>query len=180
MKRNIGMKTVCLALSLGLAILVAQADVVTSKARAFTVKYKDGTLERYNVSWVAVYDAEVHEDGHPAIPFQGWLTDTRQCHWSISSHIDRRVAMINKAGESFAESNLSKTYNNDFTNKGSDFMVLGLRSENCGDARARRESDISNAKTNLLNIFDGLVEADLQKPKNEVKSNAEVVEVKFQ
>jgi len=88
--------------------------------------------------------------------------------------------MINKVGESFAESSLSKTYNSDFTNEGSPFMVLGFRSKNCGDSRTRRESDINNAKTNLLKIFGGLVEADLQKLKNEVKSNAEVVAVSFQ
>jgi hypothetical protein len=180
MKPSLIVKAACFSLSLCFGMVAAQAEVATSKQRAFTVKYKDGTIERYNVSWAAIYDGEVHEDGHPAIPLQGWFTDTRQCHWSISSHIDRRVAMINKVGQSFAESNLSKTYNSDFTNKGSDFMVVGLRSENCGDSRPRRESDISNAKANLLNVFDGLVEADLLRLKSEVKSNGEVVEVVFQ
>jgi hypothetical protein len=164
---------------LGLLVFSAKADVATTKERAFTVKYKDGTLERYNVTWVAVYEPQVREDGHPAIPLQGWFTDTRQCHWSISSHVDRRVAIINKVGQSFSESGLSKTYNSDFTNKGADFMLLGFRSENCNDSMARRESDINNAKANLLTIFDGLVEADLQKLKAEVRSNAEVVEVTF-
>jgi hypothetical protein len=160
--------------------LLSAAQTVQTKERAFTVKYKDGTVERYKVDWAASMNVEVHEDGHPAIPANFQFTDTRQCHWSISGHIDRQVALINKLGQAFAQSSLSKTYSTDFANKGSDFMVLGFRSENCNDAVDRRNSDINNAKSNLLNVFDGNVNADLAKLKREMKSNAEVVAVEFQ
>ncbi len=155
------------------------AQTVQTKERAFTVKYKDGTVERYKVDWTASMNVEVHEDGHPAIPGNFQFTDTRQCHWSISGRIDRQVALINKLGQAFAQSVLSRTYSTDFANKGSDFMVLGFRSENCNDAAARRDSDINNAKSNLLHVFDSNVDADLAKLKLEMKQNAEVIGVDF-
>jgi hypothetical protein len=164
------------------ALIGAQsfAETVQSKERTFALKYTDGTVEHYKVTWFATLDPEVHEDGHPAEPLKGWLTDTRQCHWSIASHIDRQVSMVNKVGQTFAQSSLSKTYSSDFTNKGSDFMVLGFRSENCNDAADRRNSDINNARANLNDVFGGIVDADLSRLKDEVKSNAEVLEVDFQ
>jgi hypothetical protein len=146
--------TVCMTLA-------AAAETVQTKERTFAVKYKDGTIEHYKVTWIATLDVEVHEDGHPAVPLNGWFTDTRQCHWSLSSHIDRQVAMINKVGQEFAQSNLSRTYRSDFTGKGSDFQVFGLRPENCNDAAGRRNSDINDARKNLLNVFPGIMEADL-------------------
>ena len=155
------------------------AETVQTKERTFAVKYKDGTVEHYKVTWVATLDIEVHEDGHPSEPLNGWFTDTRQCHWSLSAHIDRQVAMINKVGQEFAQSNLSKTYRSDFTGKGSDFQVFGLRPENCNDAAGRRDSDINDGRKNLMNVFPGLVEADLGKLKSEVKANAEVVDISF-
>jgi hypothetical protein len=158
----------------------ANCETIQTKERTFAVKYKDGTVEHYKVSWVATLDVEVHEDGHPAEPFNGWFTDTRQCHWSTAAHIDRQVAMINKVGQSFAQSDLSRTYRSDFTNKGSDFQVFGFRPENCGDSAGRRNSDINDGRKNLMNVFTGLVDADLVKLKADVKANAEVVEVTFQ
>lgn len=158
----------------------ANCETVQTKERTFAVKYKDGTIEHYKVSWVATLDVEVHEDGHPAEPFNGWFTDTRQCHWSIAAHIDRQVAMINKVGQSFAQSDLSRTYRSDFTNKGNEFQVFGFRPENCGDSAGRRNSDINDGRKNLMNVFPGLVDADLARLKADVKANAEVVEITFQ
>jgi hypothetical protein len=153
-------------------LFLAATVCVTLNTFAETVHYK--------VTWVATLDTEVHEDGHPAEPFNGWFTDTRQCHWSLSSHIDRQVAMINKVGQEFAQSSLSRTYRSDFTGKGSDFQVFGLRPENCNDAADRRNSDINDARKNVSSVFPGLVDADLVKLKADVKANAEVVEVSFQ
>jgi hypothetical protein len=159
---------------------VALAEAVQSSQGAFTVKYKDGTIERYNVTWVAVMDPSVREDGHPAIPLEGKLTDTRQCYWSIAAHIDRQVFLVNKAGQQFAATTFYRTYNSDFVNKGSDFMLTALRSENCNDSRARRDSDIGNVRQSLRTAFDGVAKADRQKLIDEVKANAEVVQATFQ
>jgi hypothetical protein len=179
-KSRIYYSLLMLTLLCSIAGALSFAETVQSKERTFTLKYKDGTIEHYKVTWLANLDVEVHEDGHPAEPFNGWFTDTRQCHWSVSSHIVRQVAMINKVGQTFAQSSLSKSYANDFTNKGSDFMVLGFRSENCNDAADRRNSDINNARANLNNIFEGIVAGDLSRLKDEVKSNAEVLQIDFQ
>jgi hypothetical protein len=156
------------------------AETVQSKQRTFAIKYKDGTVEHYVVTWFATLELEVHEDGPPSEPLKGWFTDTRQCHWSMSSHIDRQVAMVNKVGQSFAQSSLSKSYSSDFTDKGNNFMVLAFRSENCNDSADRRNSNINNARANLNNVFDGIVEADLRRLKEEIKTNGEVLEVEFQ
>jgi hypothetical protein len=169
----IGAATFCITLN-------AFAETVMTKERTFAVKYKDGTVEHYKVTWVATLDTEVHEDGHPSEPFNGWFTDTRQCHWSLSSHIDRQVSMINKVGQEFAQSTLSRTYRSDFTGKGSDFQVFGLRPENCNDAAGRRNSDINDARKNVSSVFPGLVDADLVKLKADVKANTEVIQVSFE
>jgi hypothetical protein len=157
----------------------AVAEDVQSSERLFAIKYKDGTLERYKVRWVAYANMDVREDGHPAVPLKGWITDTRQCFWTITSHIDRRVYLLNKLGQEFSAQDLFRTYNTDFTNKGSDFVVLKFRSENCGDCAARRDSDFNNAKTNLRSVYDNAVKIDLDKLKADAKANAEVVSVDF-
>ena len=162
-----------------LAAQSSVAEVVQSSERTFAVKYKDKTVERYKVSWAAIMDVDVREDGHPAIPKEFKFTDTRQCHWSIKGRVDRAVFMVNRVGQAYGGSTLFRSYNSDFVNKGSDFVLTQLRSENCNDARARRDSDVSNTRNSLLKSFDGIVKGDLEKLKAEVKQNADVVEVTF-
>jgi hypothetical protein len=45
---------------------------------------------------------------------------------------------------------------------------VGLRSENCNDARGRRESDWNNAAANLNGRFGAITEGDYQSLKNEI------------
>lgn len=171
-------------LILGLAVVlsaagIASAETIQSDQRAYTVKYKDGTIEHYVVTWLAQMDVEVHEDGGPAKPLEGHFVDDRRCHWTIASHIDRQVAMVNKAGQQFAQSTLFRSYSSNFQNQGSSWVVQNFRSENCNDAAGRRDSDINDSRNNLRTQFPGVIAADLDKLKQDVKTNAEVVSVDF-
>ena len=153
------------------------AETLQTDQRAYKVKYKDGTIESYLVTWFAQMDVEVHEDGGPAKPLEGKFIDDRHCHWTITAHIDRQVAMVNKAGQQFTQSILSRSYTSDFRNHGSVWAILNFRSESCKDAASRRDSDINDGSDSIKSLFPGLVAADLDKLQQEVKENAEVISV---
>lgn len=153
---------------------------VQTKQLAYTVKYKDGTLEHYLATWNGTVRNEWHEDGHPAEPLNGWFTDTRQCHWMITGEIVRQVSLINKLGQQFNESVLSKTYNSQMMNKGTDLNVLTLSPGNCGSTQARMSSDVSGVEQRLLKVFPTITATDLADLRKNVSSNAEVIRVKSQ
>jgi hypothetical protein len=157
----------------------ATGGEVQRKDRFFKIRYKDGTVERYGVRWVAFVDVNVREEGGPAVldRFPPKLIDDRRCFWDITSRIERQTRLISKRGEEFVAPTLFKTYVNDFRNQGSSWVVTNFRSENCNDARARRESDEANARTSILGLFNGIVDADIEQLKSEFKADAQVVSV---
>jgi hypothetical protein len=146
--------------------LAGWADAVNQKERTYSIKYRDGSVERFKVKWQALRDMEVHEDGGPST-FTHPIDD-RTCHWSINARVERRVYMVNRLGQEFGLDALTRAYNSDFTNQGASFMLVGLRSENCNDARGRRESDWNNAAANLNGRFGAITEGDYQSLKNEI------------
>jgi hypothetical protein len=156
-----------------------RAETVQTDQRAYKVRYKDGTVESYLVTWLAQIDLEVHEDGGPAKPLEGKFIDDQRCHWIINAHIDRQVAMANKAGQQFAQSSLSRRYNSNFRYPESPWVIFNFRSESCNDAAARRENDLNNGRQGIGSEFAGVVAADLDKLKQEVKAGAEVISVDF-
>ena len=157
----------------------ATAGEVQRQDRFFKVRYKDGTVERYGVRWVAFVDTNVREEGGPAVldRFPPKLIDDRRCFWDITSRIERQTRLISKRGEEFVAPTLFKTYVNDFRNQGSSWVVTNFRSENCNEARARRESDEANARASVLGVFTGIVTADIERLKSELKADAQVVSV---
>ena len=137
-------------------------EVLQSDSKPISVVYKTGEVEHYIVKWTGQRVIDHHEDGHPSEPLKGWLTDTRQCYWSIDSSILRRVYLLNKNGQEFAQAELTTPLVNNFANKGSDFVVTALRPENCGDANARYQSDVANSAQYMAQAFPPNVAKDYQ------------------
>ena len=155
----------------------SRADVVQSKERFFTAKYKDGFTERYKVKWQALRDMSVQEHGGPAKPLEGKFTDDRRCQWHINARIERRLYMVARNGQAFAKESAFRSYNSDFRNEGSSFVLTNLRPGNCNDTAARRGSDWNDARTKLLGAFAGVTEADFANLKKEMKKDAQLLEI---
>jgi len=149
---------------LGLVLIgVCYADILQQGSKPVAVKYKNGNVEHYVVKWTGTRTIDHHEDGHPSEPLNGWLTDTRQCHWSISSQIIRKVYLLNQNGQEYAQEELTTPLVENFANKGSDFVLTQLRSENCGDANARYQSDVNDSTKHMSDAFPGVVDSDYKK-----------------
>ena len=158
-----------------LAVPNIEAEEVISKESFFLIKFSDGAVEHYLVRWSGHARTDMREDGHPAVPAKGWFTDTRQCHWTVNGSITREVWLMSRSGRRFRADDFQKIYEKGKHNKGSDFVVIKLRSENCGDARTRRESDHNDMKNRVRADFPGTVVADLEQVKKDFKSDLEAV-----
>jgi hypothetical protein len=154
-----------------------RAEQINTAQHSVTVKYKTGEIEHYVVVWTADVQMNVGEDGGPAVPLQGHFVDDRRCHWNISGEITRQVFLVSRTGQQYASPSLARVYNKAQQNQGSSFMLAGLRSENCNDAAARRNSDLSNMKTALNADFTNTVNADFATVQSELKKDASVVNV---
>ena len=135
-------------------------EVTQTDSKPITVSYTVGADEHYIVRWAGTIDIEHHEDGHPSEPLKGWFTDTRQCHWAISSRITRRVFLLNRNGQEYVQEELTTPLTQNFANKGSDFVVTQLRPENCGDAEGRFQSDVADSKKHMHDVFQQVVTSD--------------------
>jgi hypothetical protein len=156
---------------------LASAEQLTSAQRAVQVRYKSGETEHYVVTWSADVTMSVGEDGGPSKPLEGHFVDDRRCHWSINGGITRQVFLVSRTGQQYASPTLSKVYNKAQANEGSSFLLVGLRSENCGDAAGRRSSDYENMKRAVLGVFHATIEHDLGSVKEEVRQSAGVLRI---
>ena len=153
------------------------AEQLSSTQRSVSVKYKTGDLEHYVVTWSAEVNMSVGEDGGPAKPFEGHMVDDRRCHWNISGGITRQVFLVNRTGQQFASPTLTRVFDKAQANEGASFKLLGLRSENCNDAAARRNSDYQDMRRLVAGDLASIVEADFASVKSELKQNAGVVQI---
>lgn len=153
------------------------AEVVQQDAKPLTVSYSKGAVEHYIVKWAGTIDVNKYETGHPAEPLNGWLFDTRQCHWSITSSIVRKVYLLNHNGQEFAEEVLTTPLTENFANKGSDYVVTQLRPENCGDAQSRFDSDVNDSKKHMVAVFPKDVAKDYEAVINTMKDWPDVTHV---
>ena len=152
-------------------------ESVKTETRPLTVKYSNGRTEQYMVEWSGTVHNRHWESGGPAVPLSGHFVDDRQCHWELTPKIVRKLYFVNANGDRFAKEDLTEAYNVTFANQGSSFMLIGLRSENCGDADARYRSDVNNAHTNLTQQWETMVNADFQKLVGQIKEWQKVVKV---
>ena len=156
---------------------LAVAQTVATKERSYIVKYQDGTSETYVARYSASVNDNIWEDGHPSIPAKGWFVDTRQCHWHITSQIQRDVCLVSKAGQQFCQGALTRLFGTDYAGKGSDFVVLKLAPEDCGGARPRHDSDVNNVKQVVAQSIDGVVQKDSQQLEADLKTQLKAISV---
>lgn len=174
------MSRVSLGIAVGLLMwssAPAQSEDLGEKSDTYKVVYKDGNSERYIVKYLAKLDTSWSESGHPAIPLKGWPTDTRQCHWSSSSRVERQACLVSRAGQTFCDSGLTRVFSENKTGQGNDFKLLDLAPENCGKAAARRDSDFNNARTNVLAVLPAVAAGDRDAVKADLARLADVVAV---
>lgn len=137
-------------------------EEVAQQDRSFRVRYSDGSQERYLVTYRGLVKLNAHESGGPAVPEKFKFIDDRQCHWSINSRIERTVYLIHRSGRQIPYEKLSIRWQVPFTNKGSDFVLTQLRSENCNDAWSRFLSDAENARARVRAELPDVLQGDTQ------------------
>lgn len=152
-------------------------EEIIQQDRSFVVRYVDGAQERYLVAYRGFVQQNAHESGGPAVPADFKFIDNRQCHWAINSRIQRTVYLVHRSGRQIPYEKLSVRWQVPFTNKGSDFVLTQLRSENCNDAWGRYASDVNNAKARVRIDFPNVVQADTDTLKQAMSAelNGEVV-----
>ncbi|MGO9574313.1 MAG: serine protease [Terriglobales bacterium] len=136
------------------------AEVVQQDAIPFVATLESGGNKNYLVQWIATIAPQKSEIGHPSEPLKGWLTDTRQCKWEITTEILRKVYFIDQEGRTATEQSVSKVFSGGFHNEGSNFVFQNLRAENCGDADARYKSDLKDAHMAVSAVFLQVVRED--------------------
>jgi hypothetical protein len=139
------------------------AQTVLQDTQPLYVRLDSGRTDDYYVQWVATIDPLKSETGHPSEPLNGWLTDTRQCKWTIGSQIVRTVFYIDEDGKALKQNSVAAVYSAGFSNEGSDFVFTNFRPENCGDAEAKYQSDLKNARSHIREIFPTVIAADRAK-----------------
>jgi hypothetical protein len=173
MKMNIKLLLVFMLMS-GIAF---SQELLQHNTVPLKVTYSNGSVENYIGDWSALLDVQHWEDGHPAVPLKGWLTDTRQCHWSINGKIIRKLFLTNQAGEQFEKKDLAVVYDSTNANKGSDLQLIGLRPENCGDANERFNSDVNNGRIATRQHFPEVEKNDLETLKAAIRNWPKVTKV---
>jgi hypothetical protein len=162
-----------------LTCLRAGAEVVATKEKTFSVKYKDEAVERYQATWKADVTTTVKEEGGSPVPYQGSV-DKFRCTWTIAVTIERAVALATRLGPSFPLPGMSRTFKDDSQGKGGDYLVTGTRNESCKASAAERDGAIAAAKNNVRGLFERLTEADLETMKQEIRSKADAVTITVQ
>jgi hypothetical protein len=144
---------------------------------AFTVKYRNGATEKYLAEWTATVDVDKSESGGPAKPLEGKLVDDRKCHWTIVTTVVRRLYLTNQTGERFEKKDFATPHAVKFANQGSDFKLEQLRPENCGDAEARFQSDLTDARNAAKNALPQVIDSDAKTVKSILRGWPNVVDV---
>ncbi len=134
--------------------------IIRQQAVPVKVTLDSGIVEQYLVQWLGTVDFKHYEEGHPSEPLRGWLTDTRQCHWSIQSQVLRKVYYIDQSGHPSTENAVSTVFHSGFGNQGSDFVFTQFRPENCGDSSVRYQSNVNDAQRAVEGKFTSIVNGD--------------------
>lgn len=165
------------AITIGFVAPANADDVLGTDSRPFQVRYSNGATEKYVVEWTALLSVDRRESGSPAIPAQFQFVDTRRCHWSVRGRVERRVYLMNQAGERFEKKDLATVYDSSSSNEGSALKLEQLRSENCNDAQARFESDIRDGRTATTNKLPEVIRNDIGTVQTVFKSWPNVADV---
>lgn len=154
-----------------LIALPSAADLAQTKERTYAVRYKDDAVESYKVTWTANVNVSQKEETGSPVPYQG-AVDFRRCSWSVTSSIERTVALTTRLGAALPLPVMTKSLP-----PGTGSAMTGTRNETCNQAAQHREGDVKKAKAAILEDFDRLTAADYEALKSEARSKADVVSV---
>jgi hypothetical protein len=144
--------------------------VVGEKTQGYQVKYQDGAVENYVATYTASLNDNMSESGHPSIPLKGWLTDTRQCHWQISSEVVRDLCIVSRSGQQYCQGAFNKVFSQIKNGKGNDLVLLNLAPEDCGDAGPRHASDVNDVTHQLMEALPAVANQDSQSLVNDIRA----------
>jgi hypothetical protein len=158
------------------SVLLGQGTLPEA-ARVLSVTRSDGTTEKYVAKWTGTVDSGRWESGGPAVPLQAKFLDDRQCHWTISARIVRRIYLENADGELFESKDSAVPLSVDLAGDGAELNLSTLSGENCGQAEGSYRRDIDRAQQRVRDRFEEIVSADLETVKRLMKSWDDVTEV---
>ena len=168
MKHFIG---VAAALSV-LAPFSIAAEVVSTRERAFVVRYTDNTTERYAVKWALEIAASSREEGGAFVPYQG-AVENRRCAWSVDSNVERKVSLVTRLGEPIPIAGMSRN----LAGERGKAAISGTQTGGCAGARSEAEAAITEARRASLASFEKLAEDDFQELQRATRTRAEVSQV---
>ena len=166
---KLGKSVLLIGFALASTVALAEDETVGSRQKSFLVTYPDGSKETYVVRYRALVSYRKWQTGEASKP-PGHFIDDRQCHWDITTQVDRDVCLTSKSGQQFCQGSLSRVYGTSKAGKGSDFVLLKLHPETCGDAEGRYNSDVNDAKNAVGSALDGVMQNDLDQVKSDLSS----------
>jgi len=173
------MRAFAVVLPLALASMAASAENLRTTERPARATYADGTAENYMAVYTGVVDLAQNESGEAST-----LThpiDDRRCSWSLQTYVRRQIFQVNKAGHRSIYEKLTTVFSPPaFHNEGTSLNVWTLHPGNCNDTRERRDSDINNAKSALINGFQTIVNSDVEKLSDVLRNELQAAQVKIQ
>ena len=80
-------------------------------------------------------------------------------------------------GQDYEKRDLITVFKTSHAGEGSSFVLTNLRSENCNDCQARRDSDFQNIRNAVNGSLQATIAADLPTVKAQIAALNDVVEV---
>jgi hypothetical protein len=151
------------------SVIFAQGTL-PEMSRVLSVTRSDGRTEKYVATWTGTVDSGRWESGGPAVPLQGKFLDDRQCHWTISARIVRRIHLENADGELFESKDSAVPLSVELAGDGAELNLSTLSGENCGQAEGSYRRNMDDAQQRVRDRFEEIVAADLETVKKLMKS----------
>lgn len=158
----------------------AADEEVASRAKSYLLKFSDGGTETYVARYRAMVDFDRWQSGSASKPLEGKFIDDRQCHWKINTTILREVCLVSRSGQAFCDGKLNRLYGTSKSGKGSDFVLIKLHPETCGEAQARYDGDLNNARNAVRSALDPVMDGDVDQMIEDFKTTLKPVEVSAQ
>lgn len=166
---------------LGIAVVVlyfsgaVQAEDVKQKDFGFSLEFSNDAVEK----WIAKYHGVFNEDrwqtgrastlDHPI--------DDRVCHQTLTAKVLREICLVSSSGLTVCKNDLQAVYATSYTQSGSKASLTRIQGENCNDAKAGFDAARNAARDSIISEFDGVVDSDLPKLKQDFRNILKAINV---
>lgn len=173
------MKILKFLLTIGLASSgcheLVYAEEIGTQTRTYRVQYSDGATENYSVIYHGIVEPKKWQTGKPSTTFHP--LDTRKCHWTIETYVTREACLVSRGGQQFCKGQATRVYGISFAGKGSDLQLERLHPENCNDANARYNSDVTDAKAAVNSLLRDITRTDGDEVKDDLMTSLKAINV---